>query len=194
MSTHRLAIFASGTGTNAENIIRYFEGSKTVQIVMVLSNNPDAGVLKRASVHNIPTFVFSRHQFYQTNEISDMLKENKITYIVLAGFLWLIPHNILNAYPDRIINIHPALLPLHGGKGMYGHKVHESVKQNREKNTGISIHLVNENYDEGKVLFRAECSIDPDKDTTDDIADKVHALEYKHFPRIIEQVLSNLNP
>lgn len=184
-SITRLAIFASGTGTNAEAILRYFEDDPNVIIALILSNNPNAGVLDRAVRFGVPAKVFNREQF-RNSDVLGWLQEKAITHIVLAGFLWLIPGSILSAYPQRILNIHPALLPKFGGRGMYGSKVHEAVKAASETETGISIHEVNEHFDEGKILFQARCKVEP-YDTPEEIAQRVHELEYKHFPRVIKE-------
>ena len=193
MSSHRLAIFASGSGTNAENIIHYFKGNENIEIVMVLTNNPKAGVIDRAMHLDIQVEVFTRFEFYETTKILDLLIENDIDFIVLAGFLWLLPSNLILEYPNQIINIHPALLPKYGGKGMFGNNVHTAVKSNLEKETGITIHYINEHYDEGQILFNAKCAIDSINESIDEIAAKVHQLEYKHYPLIIEQVLTQIN-
>jgi len=185
----RISIFASGSGTNAENIINYFSSNPGVSIPLILANKPDAYVLERAKKYNIPTYVFNRETFYNTDDVSNKLLEVNTDMIVLAGFLWLVPDIILKSFPDRIINIHPALLPKYGGKGMYGMRVHETVIASGDKETGISIHFVNEKYDEGKIIFQAKCQIE-EHDTPDTIAQKVHALEYEHFPKVIERLLS----
>ncbi len=185
----KIAIFASGSGSNAENIIRYFQKSDTVEVSLVLSNRSDAFVLERASRLNVPNRVFSKEDWRLGDRIWATLQEYPIDFIVLAGFLIRVPDLLLHAYPDKIINIHPALLPKFGGKGMYGDRVHEAVVASGEKETGITIHYINEHYDEGAVIFQATCSVLPD-DSAADVAKKVHALEYEHFPRIIEQVLS----
>lgn len=184
-SIARLAIFASGTGTNAEAILRYFKDDPSVIIALILSNNPNAGVLDRAARFGVPAKVFNREQF-RNSDVLGWLQKNAITHIVLAGFLWLIPGTILSAYPRRILNIHPALLPKFGGIGMYGSKVHEAVKAASETETGISIHEVNEHFDEGEILFQARCKVEP-YDTPEEIAQRVHELEYKHFPRVIKE-------
>ncbi|MDD5507179.1 MAG: phosphoribosylglycinamide formyltransferase [Bacteroidales bacterium] len=183
-----IAIFASGSGTNAENIAAHFRGNPQVCVRLILSNRPDALVLKRAEKLGIPTYVFSRYQLYQTDDILNILKENMICLIVLAGFLWLVPVHILKAYPNRIINIHPALLPQYGGKGFYGSVVHEAVIRSGDKESGITIHYVNEVYDSGQVIFQARCPVEPD-DTPESLARKVHQLEYTYFPVIIEKLL-----
>jgi phosphoribosylglycinamide formyltransferase-1 len=183
----KLAIFASGGGTNAEQIIGYFKNHKNIAVGMILSNNKDAFVLKRALKHKIPQFIFDRDTFYKEKTVDEVLKLNKIDLIVLAGFMWLIPQRFVKNYPNKIVNIHPALLPKYGGKGMYGHHVHEAVVKNKEKNSGITIHWVNEAYDEGAIIYQATCAITP-SDTPEDVANKVHQLEYEHYPRIIEQL------
>jgi phosphoribosylglycinamide formyltransferase-1 len=184
-STYRLAIFASGSGTNAEEIFKFFKNHKQISVAGLLSNNPDAYALVRATNHDVPTMVFNRKQFRETDEVVSWLKEKEITHIVLAGFLWLIPENLIHTFPGKIINIHPALLPKFGGKGMYGMKVHEAVEAAGETETGITIHEVNEQYDEGRILFKAICLVMPD-DTPEAIANKVHQLEYAWYPKVIE--------
>jgi phosphoribosylglycinamide formyltransferase 1 len=191
MNKFNLAIFASGSGTNAEEIMKYFKHHPSITVSILLSNNPEAYALERAKKFAIPTKVFSRKEFKETTLILDWLKEHSITHVVLAGFLWLIPDYLIKAYPNKIINIHPALLPKYGGKGMYGAKVHEAVKASAEKETGITIHLVNEHYDEGEIVFQAKCPIDQTF-TADQIANCVHKLEYEHYPRIIEQWVARM--
>jgi phosphoribosylglycinamide formyltransferase-1 len=186
----KIAIFASGSGTNAQRIIEYFKGHQFIVVDLVLSNNPEAFVLTRAKSSGIPTVIFTRKEFYETEEVLSILKDRKITFIVLAGFLWLIPHYLLLEYADRIVNIHPALLPGYGGKGMYGMRVHESVIKSGDKETGITVHMVNERYDEGQIIFQSRCKVEAD-DTPESLAQKVHALEYEHYPRIIEALLVN---
>ncbi|MBT1709500.1 phosphoribosylglycinamide formyltransferase [Fulvivirgaceae bacterium PWU5] len=183
---YRIAILASGSGTNAANLFSYFEHHPTIEVVLLLSNNPMAFALERARLAGIEAKVFDRQQFRNTPEVVQWLQERGVTHVVLAGFLWLIPANLIHAYPGRIINIHPALLPAYGGKGMYGMNVHTAVKQAGEAETGITIHEVNEHYDEGTVLFQARCVLTPD-DAAEAIAEKVHALEYEHYPRQIER-------
>lgn len=187
----RIAIFASGSGTNAQNIIEYFKENPEVEISLILSNRKDAYVLQRAEKFNIPAMVFSHKDFYETETISRLLRYKKIDLVVLAGFLWLIPDHMLKAFPGRIINIHPALLPGIGGKGYYGMKVHEVVIASGAKESGITIHYVNEKYDDGQTIFQARCLVMA-SDTAESLALKVHALEYEHFPRVIENVLKNL--
>ena len=181
-----LAIFASGSGSNAENIIRYFAEKPGFRVKKVYCNVPDAYVLERAKKYNVPTQVFNRAEFRNPDIILRQLQEEGTDFIILAGFLWLVPPCITNAYPNRIVNIHPALLPAYGGKGMYGHHVHEAVLAAGEKESGITIHYVNEHYDSGDIIFQATCPVLPD-DTPDTLAARVHELEYAHFPRVIEK-------
>jgi len=181
---YNIAIMASGSGSNAENIIRYFEHHADIRIGLVLANKPDAYVLERAAKLNVPARVFNKEEFTSPDFSQHLLKEG-ITHIVLAGFLWLVPKHLIAAFPDRIVNIHPALLPKFGGKGMYGSKVHEAVIATGEKETGITIHLVNEEYDKGVPLLQVSCTVTT-ADTADTVAAKVHELEYQHFPRTIE--------
>ena len=184
----KLVIFASGSGTNAENIIKYFQKDKRVKVEAVFSNNRAAKVLERAHKLNVKALHFDREALYGSNEMLNLLKDMNPDLIVLAGFLWIFPQNLLDRFQNRVINIHPALLPKYGGKGMYGMKVHEAVLEKKELETGISIHYVNENYDEGKLIFQATCPVES-TDTAEDIANKIHALEYKHFPEVIEKLL-----
>ena len=186
---NKIAIFASGSGTNAENIIKFFKENKKNEISLIFSNNKNAYVIQRAINHDIKYHIFSRPEFYQSQKVLELLKENKIDFIVLAGFLWMIPDYLIDTYPDKIINIHPALLPKYGGKGMYGRHVHESVIANKEIESGITIHYVNKEYDKGNIIFQAKCNV-LHTDTPDDVAKKVHKLEYAHFPKIIEKLLS----
>lgn len=186
-----IAIFASGSGTNAENIIRYFSTRNTARVSLILSNSRGAYVFKRAASLNIRSVYFDRKELYVTDKVLRYLSFYKIDFIVLAGFIWLIPDNILGAYEKRIVNIHPALLPRYGGKGMYGDFVHESVIRNCEKVSGITIHYVNSKYDEGDIIFQAECSVES-TDTPESLAVKVHALEYEHFPRVIEELITKI--
>ncbi len=181
-----LAIFASGKGSNTKNLIHYFDRHPKIQIGLIVSSHQDAGVIAISKSAHIPTFVLDRSSYYGSGEqLLNKLDELKIDGIVLAGFIWLIPTYLIEKYPDRIINVHPALLPSYGGKGMYSMKVHEAVWTHREKQTGISIHLVNEHYDEGKIIFQAHCTIEP-QDLPLDIAQKVHALEFHYLPKVIE--------
>ena len=183
-----IAIFASGSGSNTENIIRYFRKSEAIQVSLVLSNRSDAYVLERAHRLGVPCNVFPKEDWMAGDEILAVLQEYHIDFVVLAGFLVRVPDLLLHAYPNKIINIHPALLPKFGGKGMYGDRVHEAVVAAGEKESGITIHYINERYDEGNIFFQAACPVLP-TDSPEDVAKKVHALEYEHFPRVIERVL-----
>jgi phosphoribosylglycinamide formyltransferase-1 len=187
-----IAIFASGSGTNAENIIKYFSNKETGKVSLVLSNKRDAYVLKRAAMLGIKSVFFDRNDFYSTGKVIKHLQKDKIDFIVLAGFLWLVPDNILNLYRGNIINIHPALLPLYGGKGMYGDKVHKAVISNHDKESGITIHYVNGQYDAGDIIFQARCKVEQ-SETPVSLAAKVHALEYEYFPLVIENLLRKID-
>lgn len=189
MKRKKLALFASGSGTNAQKIMEYFSDNEKIIVDSLWSNNPDAFALHRAAGFGIETFVFSREELNKTNLVVDKLKERGVELIVLAGFLWLIPVSLIRNF--TIINIHPALLPKYGGKGMYGMRVHEAVVENKDSETGITIHYVNENYDEGKLIFQAKCKVLPN-DSPEDVAKKVHQLEYEHFPKVIEKVVVEL--
>jgi phosphoribosylglycinamide formyltransferase-1 len=186
-----IAIFASGSGTNVQAITEYFNDKKTHKVKLILSNKPGAFVIERAKLLNVPSIVFDRRRFYETFEIEQILKNEKIDLIVLAGFLWLVPDNILKTYNKRIINIHPALLPKYGGHGMYGMRVHEAVVENHETETGITIHYVNEIYDKGEIIFQAKCKVEP-YDTAETVAEKVHKIEHEYFPKIINEVLGKI--
>lgn len=183
-----IAIFASGSGSNAENIIRYFQKSGSAQVSLVLSNKSDAYVLERAHRLRVPCNVFPKEDWIAGDEILAVLQEARIDFIVLAGFLFRVPDLLLHAYPYKIINIHPALLPKYGGKGMYGDRVHQAVVTAGEKESGITIHYINEHYDEGAIIFQASCPVLP-SDTPEEVASKVHALEYAHYPHVIESLL-----
>lgn len=188
MKTKRIVVFASGNGTNFHNIASYFANNKHIQIALLIGNKSDAFVFERAKEWHIPSLLMNRESFYQTNKILNVLKEINPDLIVLSGFLWLIPENIIKAFSQKIINIHPALLPKYGGKGMYGMHVHRAVANNKEKETGISIHYVNKEYDKGDLILQAKCKLTP-KDTPEIIAEKVHQLEYTYFPATIEKLL-----
>lgn len=188
----KIALLASGSGTNAEEIMKYFSAHDTIEVVLLLSNNPDAYALERAKKFQIPTHIFDRKQLRESKDVLVWLREKGVTHVVLAGFLWLIPEYLIQAYPNKIVNIHPALLPRHGGKGMYGLKVHEAVRAANESETGITIHLVNEKYDEGEILAQATCPVTAE-DTPESIANKVHALEYEHYPTVIEKWIMEKN-
>ncbi|MCM4150471.1 phosphoribosylglycinamide formyltransferase [Arenibacter sp. N53] len=186
-----IVLFASGSGSNVENIVHYFSADPDVSISCVLSNKRDAKVFERCNRLNISALYFNKPSFYNSDCILNVLKSLSPDLIVLAGFLWKIPDNLISNYPNKIINIHPALLPKYGGKGMYGMHVHESVKDNKELETGITIHYVNENYDEGAIIKQAKVALDPN-DTPEMIAEKVHQLEYEYFPKVIEKVLMGI--
>jgi phosphoribosylglycinamide formyltransferase-1 len=185
--TKKVAIFASGSGSNAENIIRYFSETKNVIFPFILSNKADAFVKNRAEKLNIPFIFFTKEQWIN-GEILNLLKKEGVDWIVLAGFLLKVPTEIIEAYPHKIINIHPSLLPKYGGKGMYGMKVHEAVAEANEKESGITIHYVNENLDEGEIIFQAKCEV-LSTDSPEEIAAKVHTLEYEFFPKVIADLL-----
>lgn len=185
---HRIAILTSGNGTNAENIIRYFSASSQVQVGLVVANVQQAFALNRARQHKVPCAYFSKDFWTDGHAILAVLRSYNIDFVVLAGFLARIPDAILQAYPDRMVNIHPSLLPLHGGKGMYGDHVHEDVLRCGDKETGITIHYTNEHYDAGQVILQAKCPVLPE-DTAQTLAARVHALEYEHYPRVIERLL-----
>lgn len=185
----RIAIFASGSGSNAEEIIKYFGDIPGKEVSMVLTNKSDAYVLERAKRFDVPSVVFNRQELIQ-GQVLNILREKHIDFIVLAGFMMLIPQNLVDAYPDRILNIHPALLPKYGGKGMYGDHVHNAVKENKERETGITIHVVNERYDEGQIIFQAKCNVEQ-YDSVSDIAQKVHALEHANYPRVIDEFIED---
>lgn len=182
-----IAIFASGSGSNAQNIAEYFSGSDKVNITIILTNNNDAGVIKRAEKLNIPCYIFNR-EAYKSGKVLSILTENDINFVVLAGFLWLIPKQFIEAFPNKIINLHPALLPKFGGKGMFGHHVHEAVIKSGVKESGITIHYVNEAYDEGAIIFQEKYAIDRD-DSAMDIASKGQLIEHEYFPKIIEGIV-----
>lgn len=184
----KIAVFASGKGTNAENLIHYFSNHPLAEVALVLSNNPQAEVTTRAEKLNVSTFLFNKEQLNHTNDVLNILKNAKIDWIVLAGFLLKFPVSIIEKYPDHIINIHPALLPNYGGKGMYGMHVHKAVVKNKEKETGISIHYVNENYDEGAIVFQAKTDVLAN-DTPENVADKIQQLEFEHFPKVLEKLI-----
>lgn len=186
-----IAIFASGSGTNAQRIVEYFAANNEINICRIYSNNIDAFVLTRAENLKIPTLTFSRDAFINSDIVIKCLVEDNTDFIVLAGFLWLVPQNILGLFNNRIINIHPALLPKYGGKGMYGSKVHEAIIANNETESGITIHFVNDKYDDGQILFQARCKLENDE-TPDSLAKKIHELEYKYFPEVIEKQIKLL--
>lgn len=188
MIKRKLAIFASGSGTNAENIIQYFKNSKKISVACVLTNKPGAPVIDKAKKYNIPVKIFNKDDL-NNNEVAAYLENKEIDLIVLAGFLWLIPQQLIKLFPKRIINIHPALLPKFGGKGMYGTRVHSAVLNSGEKETGITIHYIDNKYDEGEIIFQKSFKINHDQDTVELIEKLIHQLEYKYYPQIIEKLL-----
>ena len=191
MSNH-IAIFASGSGVNTETICNYFIDSSEIDVVLILSNNPDAFVLNRAKKFHIDTFIFKKSVFKNYLAIKDLFKKHKIDFIILAGFLLKIPNKMIKDYSDKIINIHPALLPKYGGKGMYGKHVHKAVIENKETISGITIHYVNNKYDDGKIIFQAKCNVKKN-DTPESLANKINTLEYEYFPKIIASIIKNQN-
>ncbi len=191
MKKVKLAIFASGSGTNAENMIRYFSNHPRVKVSLIVSNNPAAYVLERARRHNIPSVVMDRDFRRSEEKVMELLTSYGIDFIVLAGYMLLLPAWLIQHYPRRIVNIHPALLPAYGGKGMYGEHVHHAVIDAGEPRSGITIHFVNEQYDEGDIIFQAQCPVMPE-DTPDSLAKKVHELEYEHYPRVVEEIIEGL--
>ncbi len=185
---NKIAVFASGSGTNAQNIAEFFKSSNEIKVACLLTNNPKAYVLERFKGKDVEALVFNRDEFYNSTKVPDYLADRNIDYIVLAGFLWLVPVNLIQAYSNKIINIHPALLPKFGGKGMYGMRVHKAVVEAGEVETGITIHYVNERYDEGNIIFQKNCTVS-EKDSPEQVAEKVHQLEYECYPKIIEDVI-----
>ncbi|MEG1838850.1 MAG: phosphoribosylglycinamide formyltransferase [Bacteroidaceae bacterium] len=184
----KIAIMASGSGSNAENIALYFKKKRSAEIAFILSNKENAYVLERAKKLNIRSVVFSKQEFEQSDQLIDLFKKEEIDFIVLAGFLLRVPDNLLRAYPNKIVNIHPALLPKFGGKGMYGDIVHEAVVAAGETQSGITIHYINAEYDSGSIIFQATCPVLA-SDTAADVAAKVHQLEYQYYPQIIEKLI-----
>lgn len=187
----RIAIFASGSGSNAQKIMEHFKRSNDAEIALILTNNPDAYVLQRADNFEVPSHIFDRQEFYQSDKIVQLLKNLNTDLVVLAGFLWLVPDNLLKAFPNKIINIHPALLPKYGGKGMYGEKVHQAVLADGEQESGITIHFVNEAFDEGEIIHQAKFKIEKGDDLKM-IKFKVQQLEHQHFPKVIEGLLKKM--
>ena len=183
----KIVVFASGSGSNAENIINYFNDKGNVLVTKVYCNKKGAGIFNRCKRLNKECVLFSKNELFSSDDFINQLKK-EADYIVLAGFLLKIPSKLIESFPDKIINIHPALLPKYGGKGMYGMNVHNAVKENKETETGITIHFVNENYDEGAIIFQATTKLE-DTDSPEDIAQKIHTLEYKHFPKVIASVI-----
>ena len=187
--TTKIALFASGSGSNAENIVNYFADKPGIEFPLIVSNKVDAYVHERARRLGIPSVTFSSAEFRDGNAILTILKDKSVNFIVLAGFLLKVSPPLLEAFPDKIINIHPALLPAYGGKGMWGHHVHEAVVAAGEKESGITVHYVNENYDEGAIVFQAKCEISA-ADSAETVAEKVHQLEYRYFPETIELIIN----
>lgn len=188
MPNTRIAILASGSGSNAENIHRYFKQCESVDIVLIIANRAEAYVHVRAKDMGVPSLTLNRESLQEAGTLLNLMQSYQVDFIVLAGYLLRVPADLVHAYPNRIVNIHPALLPKHGGKGMYGQKVHEAVLRDGDDVTGITIHYVNEHYDEGQIIFQASCPVVKD-DTPETLASKVHALEYEHFPKVIEACL-----
>lgn len=186
-----IAIFASGSGSNAQRLTEYFTSNNTAEISTIYCNSPHAYVLERAKAMNVTTVIFNRDTFYNSESVLHDMRAKGVDWIVLAGFLWLIPDYILKAFPRRIVNIHPALLPAYGGKGMYGSKVHEAVIASGEKQSGITIHFVNEHYDKGDIIFQTTCQVHQG-DTPEMLAAKIHELEYEHFPVVIAKLITNI--
>lgn len=190
ISPKKIVVFASGSGSNAENIIRYFQGSGTAEVTAVMSNKPSAKVLDRAQKLNVTALYFDRDAFYNSNEVLHILEDTNPDLIVLAGFLWLFPSSILERFPNKVINLHPALLPKFGGKGMFGSNVHKAVLENNEKETGITIHYVNEKYDDGQIIFQKAFPVSTEETLTS-LTEKIHELEHRHFPKVIENLLES---
>ena len=184
----RIVIFASGSGTNAENLIKFFHNREQASVIQVLTNNPHAKVLDRAKNLKVSALSFNRIAFNKTDDVLNILKAANPDLIILAGFLWKFPEHILEHFSNKVINIHPALLPKYGGKGMYGMHVHRAIVDNNETESGITIHYVNEHYDEGAIIFQTKCQVEPNDDA-DDVAAKIHDLEMEHFPKVVEQLL-----
>jgi phosphoribosylglycinamide formyltransferase 1 len=187
-----IAIFASGAGSNAKKIIEFFEGNDFIKIALIACNMHGAGVLEIAKENHIPVLFIAKDKFFKGNAYMDELRKAKIDLIVLAGFLWKIPATLINAYQNKILNIHPALLPKYGGKGMYGEKVHGAVIKSGDDESGITIHLVDEIYDNGKIIYQAFCGVDKN-DTIETLAKKIHALEHTHYPKVIAEYIRALN-
>ncbi|CAH8287591.1 phosphoribosylglycinamide formyltransferase-1 [Mariniflexile fucanivorans] len=188
----RIVIFASGSGTNAENLIKFFHNRENASVIQVLTNNPHAKVLDRCKTLGVSALSFNKIALTKTNDVLNILKASKPDLIVLAGFLWKFPEFILDEFPNKVINVHPALLPKFGGKGMYGMYVHEAVVANKEPETGITIHYVNEHYDEGAIIFQAKCNV-TSSDSAENVAAKIHELEMEHFPKVVDDLLNSKN-
>ena len=184
----RIGIFASGEGTNVQRFVDYFKDNSNIQIALVVCNNSKARVLERAAKAGIPILLLDKETFYNSEKVVDELLQ-KVDFIVLAGFLWMIPQNLITAFHNKMVNIHPALLPAYGGKGMYGMRVHEAVIQNKERESGISIHYVNEHYDEGEIILQTKVAVSP-AESAETLASKVRQLEHQWYPKTIEKLLS----
>ena len=187
----KLAIFASGSGSNAENICNYFADSSDIEVVLICTNKRDAFVVKRANKLNIPVYIFTKYELNNFVDLHKKLQSIDVDIVILAGFLLKLPTLMVNSYPNRIINIHPSLLPKYGGKGMYGANIHKAVIENKEAESGISIHFVNQNYDEGKIILQKKCSISK-LETVDSLTQKIHKLEYNYYPKTIKKILKEL--
>lgn len=187
----KIAVFASGAGTNAEQLVNYFNCSNVAKVSLIVCNRPNAGVIARAKNLNVPLLLIDKAAFHDENYFLKSLKNHNIDFIVLAGFLWLIPAYLTKHFPDKIVNIHPALLPKYGGKGMYGHNVHKAVISNKESESGITIHFVNEHYDEGKIIKQSKVAVEA-HDTHETLAQKIHALEHLYYPKVIEEIVKGL--
>lgn len=187
----RIAIFASGSGSNAQKIMEYFKKHKDAEVAIVLTNNPDSYVLQRADNFEVPSHSFNKQEFYSTDKIVNLIKNLQVDLIVLAGFLWLVPDNLLKAFPNKIINIHPALLPKYGGKGMYGDKVHIAVLNAGDEESGVTIHFVNEHFDEGEIIHQSRYQIEK-ADNLEMIKFKGQQLEHQYYPKVIEQLLKKM--
>jgi phosphoribosylglycinamide formyltransferase 1 len=187
----RIAIFASGSGSNAQKIMEHFKRNAEAEVVLVLTNNPSAYVLQRADNFEIPSHIFTRHEFYETDDVIRILKNLQVDLIVLAGFLWLVPPELLNAFPNKIINLHPALLPKYGGKGMYGDNVHKAILANNEEESGITIHFASEQFDEGEIIHQSKFKIEPG-DNLEMVKFKGQQLEHQYFPKVIENLLKKM--
>ena len=187
----KIAIFASGAGSNAQKIIDHFRNSNNVKVALIGCNKPGAGVIQIAANEKIPVLLIEKEPFFRGNAYVEELTKEGISWIILAGFLWKVPAALIRAYPSRIVNIHPALLPAYGGKGMYGHFVHEAVIANKEKESGITIHYVDDHYDHGDTIFQAKCPV-LENDQPADLAQRIHQLEHLHYPRVIEELLHTI--
>lgn len=186
----KIAVFASGSGSNAERLVEFFKGRSDAKVTMIVCNKPEAGVVVRAHRLRIPLVLISKRSFYESDSLLYTLRQEGIDALVLAGFLWLVPPYLIEAYSNRMLNLHPALLPAYGGKGMYGHKVHEAVIANKEIKSGITIHLVNTEYDKGQILAQFETDISPNE-TAESLAEKIHSLEHTHLPEVVATWLNN---